>query len=91
MIQKELKKRKQKWIVILTKTNAISIQKATLTQKTNGKPNIPPLLITLRIARKNLHNYLVDGSVARNVITYETCNKIRLPIIENPKKGYPSF
>lgn len=84
MIQKELKKCKQKWIVILVETNVVSIQKAILTQKTKGKPNIPPLLITLRIDRKNLHNYLVDGSAARNVITYETCNKIRLPIIENP-------
>lgn len=52
LLQKELKKRKQKWIAKLAETNAVSFQKVSLNQRAKGKPDIPPLLITLRIYGK---------------------------------------
>lgn len=86
LLHKELKKCRLKWIPKAAKTNAIVVQKATPTQKAKGKPELPPLLITLRIAGKNLHNCLVDGGVGGNVMPYETCKKLNLPIVQSPKK-----
>lgn len=86
LFHKELKKCKLKWMPKAAKTNAIVVQKATSTQKAKGKPEIPPLLITLKIAGKNLHNCLVDGGAGGNIMPYETCKKLNLSIVESPKK-----
>lgn len=46
------------------------------------KKAIPSFLITLRVYRKNLHNCMMDSSVGSNIISYEVCKALNLPIVK---------
>lgn len=45
---------------------------------------IAPFLITLRVAGKNLHNCMMDSGARANIMPYEVCKELNLPIAESP-------
>lgn len=44
---------------------------------------IPPFLITLRVAETNLHNCMMDSDTRANIMPYEVCKALNLPIAES--------
>lgn len=48
-----------------------------------SKKAIPPFLVTLRVVGKNLHNCMMDLGVGANIMLYEVCKALHLPIVES--------
>lgn len=48
------------------------------------KKAITPFLVTLRVAEKHLHNYMMESGASTNIISYEVCKALNLPIVEIP-------
>lgn len=70
-VKKELNKfaSKQKWVPKITKESKPIEAKALSLHKDKEKES-PPFLLTLRIAGRNLHNYMVDSGAAGNVMPH---------------------
>lgn len=47
---------------------------------------IPPFLIKLRVIGKNMHNCMMDFDVGANIMPYEVCKALKLPIAESPNR-----
>lgn len=48
-----------------------------------SKKSIPSFLITLRVAGKNLHNYIMDSGDGANIMSYEVYKALNLPIAKS--------
>jgi len=45
---------------------------------------IPPFLITLRVAGKNFHNCMMVSGAGANIMPWEVCKALNLPIADSP-------
>lgn len=80
LIYKDIIKKKKKWVDIPIDMQAISIQ------KDKGKEQVPPILLTLKIAGKNLHNCLVDSRLVGNIMPSSIWKRLGFIIIYSPMR-----
>lgn len=71
--------------VVVEDTTVAQIQMTLEEAKTHTpRRAIPPFLITVRVAGKKLHNCMMDSSAGANIMPWEVCKALNLPITESP-------